>query len=339
MKANASQIRSALDRPRAEIRLYLLHGPDDAGAADLAARLSKAMGAGAERIDLDGPTLRADPARLADEAAALSLFGDARFVRVTPVGEEAFDAFAALLTAERAGNPVVAIAPAIKASGKLVKLAIDSPYALAFACYAPSAMEAEQIVVALAREHGLRIASGTAYKIAEASGGDRAIIAREIEKFALYLDAAPDRPADLDDAAFDAVGADLGDSEATRAVDALIDGRAADLGHELVLLGDAGTSPIPWLRQIGRRLIALAEMRAAIDRGENADAVMKRHRVFYKEEASTARALRRWSAPLLARALARVREAERAVMAPGNAGTVLAESVIVEIAHAMGKRG
>ncbi|WP_267378222.1 MULTISPECIES: DNA polymerase III subunit delta [unclassified Sphingomonas] len=339
MKANASQIRSALDRPRAEIRLYLLHGPDDAGAADLAARLSKAMGAGAERIDLDGPTLRADPARLADEAAALSLFGDARFVRVTPVGEEAFDAFAALLTAERAGNPVVAIAPAIKASGKLVKLAIDSPYALAFACYAPSAMEAEQIVVALAREHGLRIASGTAHKIAEASGGDRAIIAREVEKFALYLDAAPDRPADLDDAAFDAVGADLGDSEATRAVDALIDGRAADLGHELVLLGDATTSPIPWLRQIGRRLIVLAEMRAAIDRGENADAVMKRHRVFYKEEASTARVLRRWSAPLLARALARVREAERAVMAPGNAGTVLAESVIVEIAHAMGKRG
>jgi DNA polymerase-3 subunit delta len=339
VKANANQIRTALDRPRADIRLYLLHGPDEAGAADLAARLAKAMGAGAERVDLDGPTLRSDPARLADEAAAMSLFGDARFIRVSPVGEEALDAFAALLGADRAGNPVVAIAPAIKASGKLVKLAIESPLALAFACYAPSAMEAEQIVVALAREAGLRPTGTTAHRIVEASGGDRAVIAREIEKFALYLDAAPDRPADLDDTAFDAVGADLGESEATRAVEALIQGRKSDLGHELVLLAEAGTSPIPWLRQIARRLIALAEMRAEIDRGESADAVMKRHRVFYKEEASTARALRRWTAPLLARALARVREAERGVMAPGNAGTVLAETAVTDIARAIERRG
>lgn len=339
MKANASQIRSALDRPRADIRLYLLHGPDEAGAADLAARLGKAMGAGAERIDLDGPTLRSDPARLSDEAAAMSLFGNARYVRVSPVGEEALEAFAALLGAEQAGNPVVAIAPSVKASGKIVKLAIESPAALAFACYAPSAMEAEQIVVALAREAGLRPTGTTAHRIVEATGGDRAIIAREIEKFALYLDAAPDRPADLDDAAFDAIGADLGESEATRAVEALIDGRAADLGHELVLLDEAGVSPIPWLRQIARRLIALAEMRAEIDRGESADAVMKRHRVFFKEEANTARALRRWSAPLLARALARVREAERSVMASGNAGTVLAEAGMTDIARAMARRG
>ena len=339
MKASANQIRSALDRPRAETRLYLLHGPDEAGATELAARLAKAMGAGAERIDLDGPTLRSDPARLADEAASMSLFGDARFVRISPVGEEAIEAFTALLSAERAGNPVVAIAPSVKASGKLVKLAIESPAALAFACYAPSAVEAEQIVIGMAREQGLRATSATARRIVEASGGDRGIMAREVEKFALFLDAAPDRPADLDDAAFDAIGADLGESEATRAVEALIEGRPGELGHELTLLTEAGTSPIPWLRQIARRLIALAEMRADIDRGDSVEAVMKRHRVFYKEEASTARALRRWSPALLARAMARVREAERGMMAPGNAGTVLAETAVTEIARAMGRRG
>ena len=40
-----------------------------------------------------------------------------------------------------------------------------------------------------------------------------AVMTRELEKLALYLDAAPERPRELDDAALDAVGADLGDSE------------------------------------------------------------------------------------------------------------------------------
>lgn len=339
MKANASQIRTALAKPSSDIRLYLLHGPDEAGALDLARVLATAMGQGAERVDLDGATLKNDAARLADEAASLSLFGDARYIRVTGAGEESTDAFAALLTAERAGNPVVAIAPTVKSTARIVKLASDSPRAMAFACYAPSGADAERMAGGIARDHGLRLAPGVAQRLIDASGGDRAIVTREIEKLALYLDADADRPADLDEAALDAVAADLGEGDATLAVTALIEGHPEQLGAELIRLTQAGTSPIPWLRQIARRLIQLAEMRASIDRGEPVDAVMKRHRVFFREEPATARALRRWSPAMLARALTRVREAEHAVMAPGNAGTVLAEAAVTDIARAVGQRG
>ena len=38
MKASSNQIRQALDKPSPDIRLYLLHGPDEATAADLATR-------------------------------------------------------------------------------------------------------------------------------------------------------------------------------------------------------------------------------------------------------------------------------------------------------------
>jgi len=190
----------------------------------------------------------------------------------------------------------------------------------------------------MAGEQGLRPAPGVARRLVETTGGDRAVIAREIDKLALYLDASPERPHDLDHAALDAIGADLGEAEMGQAIDAAIEGRVADLGTELARLEEAGTSPIPWLRQLVRRLIALAEMRGEIDRGEAVDVVMKRHRVFFRDEAQTAKSLRRWSPVMLATAIARVRTAERAIMAPCNPGGVVADAAIVALAQAIARR-
>lgn len=339
MKANANQIRQALTRPRDDIRLLLLHGPDEAGAGALAALLGEAMGSGAERVDLDGATLRTDPARLADEAATMSLFGDKRWIRIAGMGEESVAAVAALLEVEAAGNPVVAIAPSLRATAKLVKMAIDSPRALAFACYQPSAQDLERLAGTLAGEHGLRPAPGVAARLVASAGGDRAVLAQELGKMALFLDAAAGRPRDLDHGALDAIGADLDEAEATAAMDAIVEGRPDRLATELGRLAEAGTSPIPWLRQVARRLMSLAEMRGDMARGESADAVMKRHRIFFREEQATARALARWTPAMLTDALDRVRRAERAVMAPGNPGSVVAEEPLLTLTRRVARKG
>lgn len=333
MKANANQIRAALDRPSADIRLYLLHGPDEAGARALAAQLARALGSEAERIDLEPATLRSDPARLADEAASLSLFGGIRFIRVEGMGEESVEAVQALLDAPRAGNPVVAVAPGVKASGKLVKLAIAAPGALSFACYVPEGADAERLAEQLARDHGMRLAAGSAARLVGASGGDRAVMARELEKLALYLDAAPDRPHELDTEALDAVGADLGEGELSAAIEAVVDGRIADLAAELARLDGAGVSPVPLLRQLARRLMTLAELRAEVDAGSGLAAVVERHNIFFKERAATQRALRRWPSARLAEAVSRARAGERAIMAASNAGNIMAEQALTGIAR------
>ena len=339
MKANARDIRSALERPSPDIRLYLLHGPDGSATAELAALLAKAMGPEAERVDLDGATLRSDPARLSDEAASMSLFGGARHIRVSPAGEECLDAFTALLAADHAGNPVVALAPTVKSTAKIVKLAIESRRAMAFAAYEPSAADLERLAAAMARDQGLRPTNTAAARLAATCGGDRAVLAREIEKLALFLDAATDRPHDLDDAALDAIGADLGEAEMTQVVEAVVTGHTAALGAELGRLSEAGTSPIPWLRLLARRLMTLAEMKAEIDAGATQDTVFKRHRIFFKEEAATGQALRRWTPAMLSTALTRVRHAERAIMASGNAGSVLADHALTELTRGVERRG
>lgn len=339
MKANARDIRSALERPSPDIRLYLLHGPDASATQELAAVLATAMGADAERIDLDGATLRSDPARLSDEAASLSLFGGARYIRVSPAGEECLEAFTALLEADHAGNPVVALAPTVKSTAKIVKLATESRRAMAFAAYEPTAADLERLAATLARDQGLRPGGTTATRLAASCAGDRAVLAREIEKLALFLDAAPDRPRELDDAALDAIGADLGEAEMGEVVTAVVAGHTAALGAELARLSEAGTSPIPWLRLLARRLMTLAEMKAEIDAGATQDSVFKRHRIFFREEAATAQALRRWNAAMLAAALSRVRHAERAIMASGNAGSVLADHALTELTRGVERRG
>lgn len=333
MKANANQIRSALDRPSPDTRFYLLHGPDEAGARALASQLSRALGSEAERIDLEPATLRGDPARLADEAASLSLFGGVRFVRVDGMGEESLDAVQALLDAPRAGNPVVAIAPGVKPSGRLVKLAIAAPAALSFACYVPEGENAERLAEQLARDQGMRLAAGSATRLVAASGGDRAVMARELEKLALYLDAAPDRPRELDAAVLDAIGADLGEGELNAAIEAVIEGKVAVLNAELARLAAGGTSPIPLLRQLVRRLMALAELRAEVDAGSGAAAAVERANVFFKERPATQRALRRWPSAKLVEAIARARTGERAIMAANNAGNVMAEQALTGIAR------
>ncbi len=334
MKANASQLRAALDSANPAVRLYLLHGTDEAGARDWAQRLARTLGPEAERVDLDGASLKGDPARLVTEAASLSLFGGARHIRVSAVGEESLEALTMLLDAARTGNPVVAIGPGLKASGKVVKLALASPAAMSFACYPLDAAEADRLAAAIASEHGLRTTGQTASRLVAACGGDRAILTREIEKIALYLDAAPDRPTMLDDAAIDAIGADLGEAEMALAIDAAIGGDSAALGLELCRLNEANVSPVPLLRGLVRRLMTLAALRAEVDRGAAINDVIERNGVFFREKASTARALRNWSPVRISAAIDHLRQGERAMMGSGSAGTILAEAACLAVARA-----
>lgn len=315
------------------MRLFLLHGPDGAGAAELATRLARALGADAERIDIEAASLKSNPGRLADEAASLSLFGGKRLIRVTDVGEDANEAFTLLLAAERTGNPVVATGTNLKASGKLVKLAIGDRQAMAHACYVPEGGDVTRLAAGVAREHGLRLLGNVATRLAAASAGDRAVLTREIEKLALYCDAAPERPRDASEADLDAIGADLGEAEWSRVIDAAIDGRPGDIGEELARIGEAGLSAIPLLRQMTRRLMMIAEMRAEVDGGAGPAEVVERHRIFFREKPRMIQAVGRWRSGDIARAIQLARETERAIMRTGSVGELLADAASTAIAR------
>ncbi|UZW54599.1 DNA polymerase III subunit delta [Sphingobium sp. JS3065] len=335
MKANRGQIEKALDAPPADCRFFLLYGPDEAGSATLAKRLERAMGPDAERIDLDGSTLRDDPARLADEAAAFSMFGDKRWIRINGMGEESLPALTALLEAEAAGNPVIAMAGALKGTSKLLKLALDHKQTMAFASYQPDAREAEQIAIAIAREGGLRLSSDLGRRIADLANGDRALMAGEVEKLILYLDAAPDRPREGTEEALDALSADNPDSDAAPLVNAVLGGDLRGMHRELGRLAEAGTAMAAVLRPLLTRAMLLANIRADFDDSGRLEGAVEAagKAVFWKEKGVVTRQVRIWDAPGIARVIQRLAQAERASRSGRGLGDLMVRHELLAIAR------
>jgi DNA polymerase III subunit delta len=333
VKVKEAQIAKALDHVDASVRLFLLYGPDESGSRALAVRLERAMGPDAERVDLDGATLKEDPARLADEAASFSLFGDKRHIRVTG-GDDCTNAVVALLEADVAANPVVFVAGALKPSSALLKAALDHPAVMACASFKPEGAGAEALALQIGRTRGLRLHPGTAARLAANCLGDRAILESEIEKLALYLDAAPDRPREASDDALAAIGADLAEADTARLIDAVLGGDVATVTQELSEV-DAANAWIPALRALQRRLILLARLRAEVDAGKAPGAVMasSAKSLFWKEKDAVGAQLGRWRSDKLATASARLFATEGAMMASGTAGAVIAAEELVAIAR------
>ena len=332
MKANRPQVEKALARP-AETRLFLFHGPDEAGSRAMVRRLGEAMGTDAERVDLKGAELKDDPARLADEAASISMFGGARWILVETAGDESLGAVEALIEAPAAGNPVAIVAGALKPASKLLKLALAASNAVAFASYLPEARDADRIVLDLARDQGLVLRPDVAHRIAEASGANRSVIEQELAKYALYLDASPEAPKPLDHDTVDAVGSGADEGDLSRLVDSVAGGDAAALETEIARLRAEGQEGIALTRAVLRRMTLLARLRAQVEQGNSVSAVMASagKSLFWREKDAVEAHVRRWRSDLLAKAISRLVEAERQVMTPGGPGIVAADAELFAI--------
>jgi DNA polymerase III subunit delta len=314
VKASKQSIGRAVEQPNRDIRFYLFHGPDDAQSRGLGQRLIDALGA--SKFIVAAGAVKSDPASLADEAGAMSLFGGPRAIWIDPAGDEILPGVEAVLETVAGESPVIAIAGALRKTSGLLKLAEASPVALAFAAYVPEGHDAERMVIDLGRRFGLKVAPPVAARLARQCGNDQAIVVQELQKLALFIDASPHAPKELDHEAIDAVGADSAEGDYSRLADLALAGDVAGFGAELSQLPPGGSEAIPVVRSLQRRLLMLAPARARVERGERVDAVMTSLAkfLFWKDKSAVTKMLTQWDAEHLARISERAGLLERALM-------------------------
>ncbi len=324
---------------RPDVRLFLVFGQDESAIADIAAQMAAQLGA-TERIDLDSDRIRNDPALLADEASALSLFGDKRYIRLNFRREEGLAAVENLLEISGDANPVIAIAGNLTKASKLRKLAESHSRAMAHICYMPEEGTATASVMAYAATLGLKLDRSLGARIARYTGQDRKLAQAELEKLALYYDAAPERPATVEVTAFEALSAETGEENVSGLVNQVMSGELRELGRELASAREMGVDAIRIIRALQRRVALLLSLRAKVDAGSNAGAVVKATRsIFFKEADEFVKQLGRWPSARLAGLNGHLLAVEAKLMSVKDGlGSVILEEEMIRIARAAARR-
>jgi len=315
--------------PPKALSIALVYGPDAGLVQERAEKLLKTV-----TPDLTDP-FNADPARLADEAAAISMMGGRRTVRVRGAGNDMADILEGFLDDPKGDALVVIEAGDLAKTSALRKLFDGHKTAAAIQCYPDSIRDLGDVVRDALRAEGLTITPDALEDAVSRLGSDRGVTRRELEKLILYMHGQ--KQVTLADVR--AVMGDEAEARSESACDAAGTGDLAKLDRELERLWASDTQPAQVIRSAMGHFQRLVQARESSARGASMDDVMKRLRPpihFSRANAFKAQA-QRWSTDRLGEALDMLLEAEaltRTTGAPAEAVTGRALMNIAAMARA-----
>jgi DNA polymerase III subunit delta len=293
----------------------LVYGPDQGMVRERAGRLAKSVVPDLNdpfRVaELDGATLDSDPARLWDEAAALSMIGGRRVVRVQAAGTGLAKDFERFLSNPKGDALIVVEAGELAKSAALRRVFEEADNAAAIPCYPDTARDLEEVVRSTLKGFGLAIEPEALDDAVSRLGSDRGVTRVELEKLALY--AMGEKTVTQTHVA--AVMGDESELRMDETFDAAGEGDYARLDNSLSRLWVAGTSPVAVLRQAMSHFQRLLLVRAETDEGGDAGAAMKKLRpaVHFARSTNFRGQVSRWTAGRLEIALTYLYEAEALV--------------------------
>jgi DNA polymerase-3 subunit delta len=339
MKLSAKQAEGFIRQPDPAVPAVLLYGPDAGLRRERSAALLAKVVADPKDpfavTELTGAQIAEDPARLADEAAALVFGGGRRFVRVREAGDR-ITAVVKDFLAQPAGEAFVVFeGDDLPARSSLRKLFEADKRAAALACYHDDTRSLSAMVREFFAEAGVGISREAVEFLAVQLGGDRALTRRELEKVLLFKgpEGGAVTLADVETCVGDSALLSLDDVALATAA-----GNLAALERALARSYAEGNAPVTLLRAVARhfqRVHAVAGAKGPVDEAMN----RLRPPVFWKTAPAFRAQAEAWRPDGLARALDRLLEAEAACKRSGAPAETLAARALLEIAaNAPGRR-
>lgn len=349
MKLTGARANKFVSAPQADIIGVLLYGPDRGLVKERGGLLTKYYlpnpdDAFAATV-LTADDLTGDPAKLSDEMSALSMFGDARLVRLRLDHERNGAAIAKIIKSFDT-DPSKAEAKLIVEAGDLtprsaVRKAFEAAGNFAaIGCYTANSADLANLVRTSLNELSIAIDNDALALWTPLLEGDYAMARSEIEKMALYkgYGSEPDARVNIDDIRTLAAGGQ------NVSIDDIImnamSGNIAecDASFRRAVAGKMSSAVI--LRSLQRHIGRLLEASANMDSGESAEGALRSLRppVFRMQERAFLGQLRIWPGSMLSRALSQSLEAEKQLKTAGAPVDAITGRLLLALSGYAGKR-
>ncbi len=349
MKLAASKVDQFIRQPDPRARSVLLYGPDRGLVRERADALARHVVADLADpfcvVELGPEQIKDDPARLADESAAISFTGGRRVVRMRPAGDAQADVFKAFLKNPLGDSLVVAEAGELAPRSRLRRLFEAADNAAALPCYPDEGAGLRRVIEETLAGGGLSAEPVAVDFLASALGADRGATRSELEKLVTYMGGIG-----LDGASGGTMGdtrrvtladaeACVGDSSLITLDRVAIAAAAGDLAGLERRLGRAfleGVTPVALLRATARHLQLLHRAAGLVEGGKPAAAAIKTFRppLHFRLADALRDELPKWPVARAAGALDVLLEAEVACKSTGGPAEDLCSRALMQVAFA-----
>lgn len=310
----ANEVDSFISRPTSSFPVVLLYGPDKGLVSERARRFAEAT-----KLPLDDPfavirmeadEIDADPAKLADEARTISMFGGQRLIWIkNAAGQKKLADAVKLLANDPPDETYILVEAGDLKKGVGLRGAVEAASAgMALPCYADDARGVDGVIDDVLSEWKMQITLDARQLLRASLGGDRLATRGELEKLCLY--ARGKEHIDIEDVR-EAVG-DVAGLSADEVVDAVLIGDLSRLETAFDRVVKSGTAPFLLLNAAMRQFQQVQALRHIADtERKNAAAVVAAAKppVFFNRRKLVENAVARWNGDALSRVLERLQRA------------------------------
>jgi DNA polymerase-3 subunit delta len=279
---------------------------------------------------IEGDELASNPARLAEEAHTVPLFGGRRAVLVKAGSRNIASAVETVIEAPSRECRIIIEAGNLSKSSPLRTLCEKAKVAAALPCYVDNERALAQLIDEEMRANNLAITPDARDALIALLGADRLASRNEIGKLALYAQGQKD--VGLADVM--AVVADASQIALDGLVDAVFAGRTTETDYEFGKARASGSSPAAIVSAAIRQVANLHKMKLAIEAGDSIEFAMKRAAppVHFTRERHVSEALRAWTPARLVRAMEQLAEASLEMRRNAPLAETIAQRILLSLA-------
>lgn len=287
-------------------------------------------------VTLSTADITEDPARLPDEAGAISMMGGDRLIRITNGGDKLTTFIKSYLENPNETALITIESGELNPRSSLRKLCEAAPNAAAIPCYVEDQRDLARLIRDLVQADGLQIDQDAIGWLAANINGDHHRARSEIEKLILYKNPTSGSKITTEDA-MTICGAS-GTSSMDELTNATASGNSALAIKNYQKLLEEGISFIAILRSLQNHFKRLHQASSAIETGTPTDQAMKSLQppIFFKNQDNFRNQLNRWRANTLIKALGKLADIEADCKKTGTPAETLCAQTILGLSKMRG---